>query len=222
MKKQYSVKACSAPAVIDAVWDKPFWQGVDPATIGLSHWPTQTDHEPTTEVKLQYDAGNLYVIFRVQDRFVRAAATQIHGDVWLDSCVEFFFAPNAGHGTSYFNLEINCCGVPLMQTHDGPRTGTRFIDIEKCKKIEIASSLQAPIEGEIAEPTAWTLEYRLPFEIFADTAEFTNPAPGVTWRANFYKCADESSHPHWITWSPITEEQPDFHRPDYFGELQFV
>ena len=25
----------------------------------------------------------------------------------------------------------------------------------------------------------------------------------VSWRANFYKCADASSHPHWLTWPPV-------------------
>ena len=26
------------------------------------------------------------------------------------------------------------------------------------------------------------------------------------WRGNFYKCADESSHPHWASWAPIGPE----------------
>ena len=64
MKKQYCVKACSEAALIDAVWDKPFWQEIDSAEIGLSLWPTQFEHEHRTEVKLQYDAENLYAIFR--------------------------------------------------------------------------------------------------------------------------------------------------------------
>ena len=23
------------------------------------------------------------------------------------------------------------------------------------------------------------------------------------WRANFYKCGDDTSHPHWAAWSPL-------------------
>jgi len=221
MKKHYCVKACSEPALIDAVWDKPFWQEIDSVEIGLSHWPTQFEYEPATEAKLQYDAENLYVIFRVQDRYVQAVTAQPNGEVWKDSCVEFFFAPYGKAGTSYFNLEVNCCGVPLMQHHSGPRTGTGFVDLERCGSIEIAASLQGPIETELTEPIVWTLEYRLPFEILKQYPEVEKPAAGVRWRGNFYKCADNSSHPHWMTWSPIQEERPDFHRPEYFGTLNF-
>ena len=38
-------------------------------------------------------------------------------------------------------------------------------------------------------------------------------------RANFYKCGDKTAHPHYLSWSPIDTPKPDFHRPDFFGEL---
>ena len=41
-------------------------------------------------------------------------------------------------------------------------------------------------------------------------------------RANFYKCADDTDSMHFVSWSPIETENPDFHRPDFFGELYFV
>ena len=40
-----------------------------------------------------------------------------------------------------------------------------------------------------------------------------------TLKANFYKCGDLTSHPHYLSWSPIGTPKPDFHRPEYFGEL---
>ena len=133
MKKHYRVKACSVPAAINAVWNRPFWQDVEALQVNLPHWPTQSAHVPVTEVKLQYDAESLYVIFRVQDCFVRAVATQINGEIWKDSCVEFFFAPNPDAPDAYFNLEANCCGVILGQYHTGPRENSRFLNTEDCR-----------------------------------------------------------------------------------------
>jgi len=44
---------------------------------------------------------------------------------------------------------------------------------------------------------------------------------GKTVRANFYKCGDELQTPHFLSWNPVRTERPDFHRPDFFGVLEF-
>ena len=49
----------------------------------------------------------------------------------------------------------------------------------------------------------------------------THPARGVEWKANFYKIAENSSNPHYITWSEVGIDHPDFHRPEFFGKLIF-
>ena len=63
MRKEYTVKKCSEPILIDADWDKPDWQGIESVEISLPHWLTQPEHFPYTEVKLQYDAENIYMLF---------------------------------------------------------------------------------------------------------------------------------------------------------------
>ncbi|MCI0499420.1 MAG: carbohydrate-binding family 9-like protein [Planctomycetales bacterium] len=222
MKKSYRVKRVSLPLTIDADWNKAAWSGIGSGLIEIPHWPVQSAHLPKTEFKVQYDAACVYVIFRVQDRYVRAVAQACNGEVWKDSCVEFFFAPYAGPPASYFNLEVNCCGIPLMQHHTGPRENTRFLSPQDCRRIRIAGSVAGPIGDEIAAPLTWVVEYALPVELLGGYSDYEKPGAGVTWHANFYKCADESSHPHWITWSPITREKPDFHRPEFFGVLEFL
>ena len=36
---------------------------------------------------------------------------------------------------------------------------------------------------------------------------------------NFYKCADETMNPHFVSWSPIDLPEPNFHCPEFFGEM---
>ena len=88
-------------------------------------------------------------------------------------------------------------------------------------KMTIAHSLPKIVDPEITEPVTWTVEYRIPIEIVKKHCPTTSPATGVTWRANFYKCADDSSHPHWLTWSPVDFPKPQFHLPEFFGVLKF-
>lgn len=222
MSKNYSIVKCSKANVINADWSKPFWQNIEPLEICLSHWSVQLEHFPRTEVKLQYTADRLYVIFRVKDCYVRSVTSEINGDVWKDACVEFFFSPNIENPNAYFNLETNCCGALLAQYHTGPRENSRCLDMKDCLEIEIASSASGPIRNEIIKPLTWTLEYVIPFEILTHYTDFNRPQTGVTWYANFYKCADACSHPHWITWSPIRQIERDFHQPAFFGKLNFM
>jgi hypothetical protein len=178
-------------------------------------------HFPDTQLKLAWDAASLYLIFRVMDRFVRAARMDYQQDVYKDSCVEFFFKPNNDGTRNYFNLETNCCGTALFAFQSGPRQGEVRIPAEEFAAVSLAHSMDGPIEPEITEPITWTVEYRLPFALLEKYCKVDPPSPGVVWKGNFYKIADESSHPHYLTWAPVDRPRPDFHQPRYFGTLVF-
>ena len=222
MKKNYTVIKCSESNIIDADWNKPFWQKIEHADINLPHWPVQCKHNPTTKVKLQYDTDNLYVIFQVQDCYILSVASKVNGEVWKDSCVEFFFSPNPSIPNTYINLECNCSGVLLAQYHTGPRFNSNFFEVADCSEIKIATTFSGPAKNEITTPVEWNLEYAIPFDLLEKYVNITRPSTGVKWLGNFYKCADDCSYPHWITWSPIAAKQPDFHMPEYFGTLEFA
>jgi hypothetical protein len=57
--------------------------------------------------------------------------------------------------------------------------------------------------------------------MFEKYSQVTYPKPGVEWRANFYKIAENNSNPHFITWSVVINDQPNFHLPQYFGLVKF-
>ena len=62
---------------------------------------------------------------------------------------------------------------------------------------------------------SWRVCIVIPFHLIGVDPEHL-PA---SIRANFYKCGDLTAHPHFLSWSPVFTEQPDFHRPEWFGEL---
>jgi hypothetical protein len=216
----YCVRKVRQPIVIDADYNKPAWQDIEPLLIAFAQ-PTTGEHRPTTQAKVCYDDTFLYVIFQAADRYVRAVATATHGPVWQDSCVEFFFTPRARRSNDYFNLEMNCIGTFLFRHQSAPRQNSRSLERNDCERIQIAGSLAGPIPDENTEPLTWSVECAVPFEILNRYAEVQRPSAGVVWHGNFYKCADHSSHPHWLTWSPVSVSTPDFHRPESFGVLLF-
>ncbi len=171
--------------------------------------------------KITYDPGNLYVIFRVKDRHVRCITQEINGPVWEDACVEFFFAPDAAAPQKYFNVEVNCCGVPLMHFNEVAGENIAPLAETDIRQIEIAHSLSGKIDPEIPDDVTWTVEYRIPLAMIENYSRVTPPGPGISWRGNFYKIAENSSNPHYLTWSVVDNEVPNFHLPQFFGTLIF-
>ncbi len=217
----YEVHRLTQPMTIDADWDKPVWQAVQPLTLGY-HMGDKPAHLPNTQAKLLYDGEAVYVIFRVEDRYVRAVARRHQDAVCRDSCVEFFFTPGDDVAQGYFNLEMNCGGVMLYHFQTIPRQNQIRVKEADVARIAVARTLPRVVEPEILTPTTWIVEYRLPTDTLSDYYPgAAKPGPGVTWRANFFKCADATSHPHWLTWSFVERPQPDFHVPECFGTLRF-
>jgi hypothetical protein len=155
---------------------------------------------------------------------VRCTRTNYLDEVWKDSCVEFFAQPGSGRG--YLNFEFNCGGAFLCYHILNPeRTADGFKEFTKVPReiggtIQVWPSLPKEIRKEIMDPVVWTLRFFIPFSVFDKYAGPLGKLTGQVWRGNFYKCADESSHPHWASWAPV--DVFDFHRPGCFGRIRFA
>ncbi|MEI6970343.1 MAG: carbohydrate-binding family 9-like protein [bacterium] len=212
------VVRAATPPVIDADWDKPFWKQTIPVQLDEFMGP-RPDHMPKTQAKVAYDDSALYVIFRVEDRFVRSVMTNNQSPVCTDSCAEFFFSPAPALPNDYFNLELNCGGAMYFAYNNG--NGETKMSNADMAALTVAHSMPAVVDPEVTTPVTWTIEYRLPLHILTKYCPIVQPAPGVAWRANFYKCADKTSHPHWLTWARVENPYPRFHLPAFFGRLEF-
>jgi hypothetical protein len=219
----YTLRAAPAALDLHAEWPHPAWERA--GTLTVQHFrPESSDHRPQTSARLLYDTTGIHGIFRVEDRYVRCVRTQYHAEVWKDSCVEFFAQPRPDRG--YFNFEFNCGGAFLCNYITNPeRTPDGFKEFTKVpahlgQTIQARSSLPQQIDPEIMTPILWTLRFFIPFALFEHYLGSLGAIPGQAWRGNFFKCADETSHPHWAAWSPVDEL--DFHRPSCFATLRFA
>lgn len=219
-RKTYVVRRVSEPVDLSANWSAGPWQTANRLEL-KNYMGERPAHFPQTEAKLLYDDKNIYVSFRVEDQYVRAVAKSNQTQVCGDSSVEFFFSPSGASSESYFNLEMNCGGTFLFY-YGGSVIKKRVpLDLRDCEQIEVFHSLPKIIDPEIDAPTIWLVQYRIPLEILTRYCSIDDPASGVKWRANFFKIADNTSHPHWLTWSVVRHPTPAFHLPEYFGTLEF-
>jgi hypothetical protein len=218
----YTVRRSAVTPALEPNWQDPVWSEAE--TLDIKHFrPEGSDHRPRTSARLLHTAQGIHGLFQVQDRYVRCVRTNYWDEVWKDSCVEFFAQPRPDSG--YFNFEFNCGGAFLCSYITNPeRAPGGFKAFAKLptslgKTIQARSSLPQRIEPELQEPVVWTLAFCIPFALFEPYIGTLGPISGQVWRGNFYKCADECSHPHWVSWSPV--DVFDFHRPGCFGTIHF-
>jgi len=218
----YAIRLIHVAPPLEADWRHPLWSQAE--TLEINNFrPEGSVHRPLTSARLLFDTQGIHGIFEVQDRYVRCVRTNYMDEVWKDSCVEFFAQPKPDRG--YLNFEFNCGGAFLCSHIVNPeRTPGGFKDFTRVpaslgKTIQVRSSLPQWIEPEIQGPTLWTLQFFIPFALFEHYLGALGQIKGQAWRGNFFKCAEEISHPHWASWSPV--DKFDFHRPQCFGTIRF-
>ncbi len=222
MNKDYEILFTRHIPEMRGLWNGAVWRTVPSLTLDFFR-PEGSDHQPQTSCKLLYDEQNIFGIFRVDDRYVRCVHRAFQSDVWKDSCVEFFVHPAKSRG--YFNFEFNCGGALLSSyVTDPTRVGGSLkeyvpLDLNDYQQIHRYASFPQIVEPEITKRVVWTLEFTLPFAVLKRYTQLTKPLKGAVWRANFYKCGNETSHPHWASWQPLSAR--NFHEPESFGQIAF-
>lgn len=181
-------------------------------TVDSAGWSDLFPYIPDTEVFLAASETCLYLLFRCSGEGIRATVTEDNGPVCQDSCVECFLQLPDSPG--YFNIEANCIGTVLAGYRIPGKEKTRFTSAELASVGRYPSMERKPVEA--AEGTCrWDLLLEIPFRVLGLTRR------PERIRANFYKCGDRTSFPHYVSWNPVLSEKPCFHLPEFFGELRF-
>ena len=178
------------------------WEQAELADVACKNWPEYTAN-PGMQARVLYSAYGLHVRLTTQEQPLLARETRQNGDIYKDSCMEFFFRPNP-EDPRYLNFEFN----PFGSMYLGIRTG-RYdpaFPAEDKKYFEVVSDVT---------DKEWNLMFTVPFAFME--REFGVCAK--KFYGNFYKCGDEVLPKHYLTYYPIDLEAPDFHRPEFFGEF---
>jgi len=169
------------------------------------------------EFSIAYSENEIFLKYYITENYFKAEKTETNQMVCEDSCVEFFVSPE--EDGIYYNLEFNGIGTVLLGTGTGRENSTRA-NPEIISKIRRLSSVgEKPVKEKSGE-FKWTITIAIPFEVFFHHK--VKNLKGKTFRANFYKCGDMLTVPHYVTWNPVGTENPDYHQPKYFGLLKFV
>ncbi|NSW90041.1 MAG: carbohydrate-binding family 9-like protein [Firmicutes bacterium] len=218
MKKIYTVKKINLQV-------KPLqeaWKNVP--VINIDNFPWDNNgYRPKTEAKLFYTDTHFHIFFKSWENEIKITYHNMNDDVYKDSCVEFFIKPKPDSDSRYFNFEMNSIGTLLLGLGDNRYDRERIILDNPFEIFGISTSVTKDIvesyNNSESQNKFWAVEYSIPFTFIERYFGKLNIRPGYRLEGNFYKCGDETKFPHFGCWNPIKVESPDFHRPEFFGDL---
>ena len=152
-------------------------------------------------------------------RRVRVRYTKFQDPVYKDSCVEFFVDMFPEKRLGYVNFETNAAGT-LLAAFGPDRSHRTPLWPEDLAGFEAAASIPGPVDGEHGAAD-WTLEYRVPLALFREALRPGRSPRAIGRRPTSTSAATRPRSPHYGAWSPVGTPAPDFHRPEFFGELVF-
>lgn len=150
---------------------------------------------------------NKALVFRLESLALpsRKLNTAPDSSVWEDSCLECFISFD---GEKYMNIECNANGAFLCCI--GPDRNERAY----VRKLGIALPQVCAREQD----GGWEATVSIPLDCI-EALWACRPDSGMNFSANFYSCGDKTPLPHYAAWNEVKTENPDFHRPEFFGKI---
>lgn len=188
------------------------------ASVSLEHanWADRYPSNASVTLRLWHDGQSLCIHSEVSEPHVRGTVAEDNGEVWTDSCIEFFFTTD---GDGYYNFETNCIGRMVASYRKGRNEGVEFASPAVLAAIKRNPSLGETPFGTVETAGTWNMSVRLPLQAFFKHG--IESLDGLEARGNFYKCGDLLPAPHFLSWCKVDVPDPDFHRPEFFGRIVF-
>lgn len=183
--------------------------------IAKVNWAKDYPYAPDVKFAIFHDGDNIYLRYEVDETHTMVKSGADNGEVWKDSCVEFFIAFD---NTGYYNIEFNAIGKGLVGFRQDRNNAVHAGDDILSLISRTPTAGNEPFEEK--KDMKWSLMLTIPKEVFFKHNLET--LSNLNARANFYKCGDDLTTPHYISWKSIDNPTPNFHLPQFFGELDFV
>lgn len=175
---------------------------------------------PLTVGRMGYVPGEgLFVFMKCYEQDPLRVMTRPMDRVCLDSAMEAFFAfpdrPVAEEepflpddNGLYCNFEINANGAMYAKTGRG-RQGRVALLKEDFTSADVRASIL---------PDSWKITFLVPLGLLSRVAGIHGFLPGDVFYCNFYKISETPAIEHYLSFSPIGADKPNFHLPRFFAK----
>ena len=182
------------------------------AAIDSFMWDTNGCRPESYAAMFAVENEGIHALLWSFEENIRCQCTKRDDPVYTDSCLEIFLMP-VEDDKRYINFEVNKNGVYLSQI------GTCREDRVFIKELTDLEPVIYPMEIEEDGQKAWGYEIVISENFISALYQTDFKIRETAIKGNFYKCADLSETPHYGAHFPVKTEKPDFHRPEFFGNI---
>lgn len=191
--------------------DHPLWETARPVLITRYWSGEEASPARHAEARLVWSGAALSVRFVCPQRepLIVSAEPQTETKtigLWDRDVCEIFVAPDAREPERYFEFEAAPTGEWLDVAIEW-KAAERLSDWKYCSGMTTAARV-----GKDGIEVAM----RIPWEAFGRA-----PTAGERWRGNLFRCVGEGETRGYLAWRPTYAEEPGFHVPAAFGEIEF-
>ena len=195
----------------NAAWGKAEWQALHRRPGGELPYESR--------FKILYSKTGIYVLMDGTDQKLTTTGRADFENLWEEDVYEAFFWPDSSQPL-YFEYEISPMNAELpilVPNNGGAFMGWRPWHFENDRKTRKAtSSIGGPKEAGAAVK-GWSAEFFIPYVLLRGLKS-SPPAPGMRWRANFYRMDyDHKKTTQW-DWARVGQS---FHEYQKYGVLVF-
>ncbi|GAA0181149.1 carbohydrate-binding family 9-like protein [Clostridium sediminicola] len=184
----------------------------DAIVAHIDQFPYGCGYQPETSFSIWYEAEcGFHLEMKCMEQNPKAQYKNHNDPVYKDSCMEFFvnFYPT-DKKTGYLNFEMNANGAMLL-----------YYGENRDKRRSVHELLLKKHTVNITEQY-WQINLLVPLEFIKKIYGKCEFQSGDMIKVNAYKCGDDTKVPHYGCWNKVLAESPDFHRPEFFGDMVIV
>jgi hypothetical protein len=202
---------------IDGKLDEADWAQTE-TTPKLVNTMTGAPAAFDANVRVLYDADQLYLGYTVADDFLKSSFEKNDDHLWEQDAIELMVDPD-GDAKNYFEMQVAPTGHVFDTRYDSRRQPRPFGDMAWSSKLSAAVKLRGTVNDETSDE-GYDVELSIPWSAFAaGGGDGAPPKAGATWRMNFYVMDAREKGQRAAGWSPPFVG--DFHTLGRFGRVVF-
>ncbi|NLG52769.1 MAG: hypothetical protein GX541_02175 [Clostridiales bacterium] len=187
----------------------------------IGYYPWNCAYRPESYGVLGYNDEYLFLYMRSYEdaKNRRAEVYRDNGEIYQDSCLEFFFNPCPESRDVFINLEINPRRFLYLAFGEPDIRKRHLFTTDEYNHFYLTVlDRETALAGDY-----WDVSACIPFSFIKRVMPEFEKSEKMRFTGNFFKCGNKTPMPHYGCWSEIIPDSdvPNFYKTRYFGEILF-